>query len=1580
MQFLEFLVNQSQDAITSDRRIVDNWTSIQKALKDHPGVDDTTIADDDVESHSVWKSVLDEYDESQATGFFPTYQSSRIFQTLQNPQFAHALDSVIALLSSSRSTDEISEQLVELLDYNNIDLATDILTHRATVLDELVVKPAPNVDSQKEPDQAFNYSQEQTRKRIEHTYRKNAERPLFSTTENEKAEILPHIYSTSTNQGNILSYLGSKYSLPIDTKREMYEDYEEVTIPPAKPIPPKFNEKLIPISELDPLVRGSFVGYSSLNRIQSIVYPTAYGTNENLLICAPTGAGKTDVAILTILRVIDQHRSRRPPKDVSITAALNKDAFKIIYVAPMKALVAEIVRKFEKRLRWLDIKVHELTGDMQMSKAEIAETQVIVTTPEKWDVVTRKPTGEGEIASILKLLIIDEVHLLNDERGAVIETIVARTLRQVETSQSIIRIVGLSATLPNYIDVAEFLSVSRQKGLFYFDSSFRPVPLEQHFLGIKGKPGSAISRQNFDRVVFQKVSKLVEEGHQVMVFVHARKETVKTALTIMESAAAHGNIDDFSCSDHPQWNFHRRRVGESRNKEMKRLFDSGFGIHHAGMLRADRSLTEKLFQERIIKVLCCTATLAWGVNLPAHAVIIKGTQVYGSRGTFVDLSVLDVLQIFGRAGRPGLESSGEGYICTTEDKLSHYLNSVLSQTPIESQFRNGLNDALNAEISLGTVSNVQDAIRWLGYTYLFVRMRKNPFTYGTILDDDPNLQNIRHTLATTAAQRLAGADMIVFEELTGTFRSTDLGRIAARYYIRHTSVEMYNKEFRSSMSEADVLAMMSMSTEFNQIQVRENETKELEELMMRVPYGAKGGADTNYGKVNILLQAYVSREVIDDFALVSDTAYVAQNGGRIMRALLDIALSRKWAGVSSTLLDMSKAVELRMWPLEHPLKQFSLKSEAIHGLERWAKDWSLPELAISDAQSVGHLVHLNEHHGLAIINAAKKFPSIQLQFDLRPLGPDILKISIHAYRNFVWNANIHGNSEMFLLWVEDDETSTILQLSYLVFRKSTEVIHADFIVSLPGGDTPPRLIMRSMSNHWNGAYEETPIPVEAIIMPRISECHTQKLDLPFLPLSVLGNPLIEGIFSHVSYLNSMQSQVYWSLVHSQQHSILCGPAGSGKSTVAQLALWTTVVQRPDTWVLVVVPRRSTATELLSVLRHTGRLAGVRVEYKSGPNVLSQPKGKSVYVVTAAQVFDTFHRLSSSGTVTGLDMVVCENLEQLNPGYELAISLLRHATQSSPTRFIGISNSLFDPNDLANWLGADPYAVHSFKPRDRDQSLAVKVSTISIPYSASLIKAMAKPVHNVIKEAETAIIFVPSRGHCRTVALDLLTQSALEAESTTGYLPSTISNDGLDGFIHQFENSAHYDFVTKGVGFFHDGIERKEQNFMLQLFAESILRVLVVPHEACWAIPVRAEAVVVMGCQYLQSGSEGEDRQVRDYELTEVAQMQGRAIRQFGRGSFHLFCQPEAKDTYTRFLNDGLPLESSLLKSPELEMWLRTRLENPSFSEQQAIGALSFTYLARRVESNPSYYDCTQKEGNLDRVVDTLLTRIRTSES
>lgn len=226
---------------------------------------------------------------------------------------------------------------------------------------------------------------------------------------------------------------------------------------------------------------------------------------------------------------------------------------------------------------------------------------------------------------MVKLLIIDEVHLLHGDRGPVVEALVARTLRQVESSQVMIRIVGLSATLPNYIDVAHFLRVNPYKGLFYFDSRFRPVPLSQTFIGVK-EVNSMRQMQEMDVVCYEKVVQMVQKGHQVMVFVHARNATLKTAQTLREMAQNRSQLHLFQPEDNAALGLATKNVNKSRNKHLVDLFKDGFAIHHAGMLRTDRNLVEKMFADGMARVLVCTATLAWGVNLPAHAVVIKGRQ------------------------------------------------------------------------------------------------------------------------------------------------------------------------------------------------------------------------------------------------------------------------------------------------------------------------------------------------------------------------------------------------------------------------------------------------------------------------------------------------------------------------------------------------------------------------------------------------------------------------------------------------------------------------------------------------------------------------------------------------------------------------------------------------------------------------------------------------------------------------------------------------------------------------------------------------------------------------------------------
>ena len=139
-----------------------------------------------------------------------------------------------------------------------------------------------------------------------------------------------------------------------------------------------------------------------------------------------------------------------------------------------------------QRLSTYGIKVAELTGDHQLNREQINATQVVVCTPVKWDIITRK-AGDRTYTQLVRLLIIDEIHLLHDERGPVLESLVSRTIRQIEATQELVRLVGLSATLPNYEDVATFMRVNPTKGLYFFDNSFRPVPLEQQYIGVTEK-------------------------------------------------------------------------------------------------------------------------------------------------------------------------------------------------------------------------------------------------------------------------------------------------------------------------------------------------------------------------------------------------------------------------------------------------------------------------------------------------------------------------------------------------------------------------------------------------------------------------------------------------------------------------------------------------------------------------------------------------------------------------------------------------------------------------------------------------------------------------------------------------------------------------------------------------------------------------------------------------------------------------------------------------------------------------------------------------------------------------------------
>lgn len=305
-----------------------------------------------------------------------------------------------------------------------------------------------------------------------------------------------------------------------------------------------------------------------------------------------------------------------------------------------------------------------------------------------------------------------------------------------------------------------------------------------------------------------------------------------------------------------------------------------------------------------------------------------------------------------------------------------------------------------------------------------------------------------------------------------------------------------------------------------------------------------------------MLQGFISREVLDDFALVSDMAYVAQNSGRIVRALLEIAMSQKWANATAALIGMSKAIESRLWSFDHPLRQFNLKAETMFSLEKWADDWTISELASADAAVLGALVHLNETHGRAILNASKQFPCTQIDYTLQPISSDILKISLKITRAFDWNTKIHGTSEQFWIWIEDRDASTILQLFQIVFHETTDALRTDFFIPIPSGQPAAFVTIRSISDRWVGAEDSMTIPLDSLIMPSASPPHTPVLNLPFLGMDEIGSSILKDIFfSRLRTLNTLQTQTFWNLIHTKRNSLFCAPAGSGKSALVQMAVW-----------------------------------------------------------------------------------------------------------------------------------------------------------------------------------------------------------------------------------------------------------------------------------------------------------------------------------------------------------------------------------------------------------------------------------------
>ena len=224
------------------------------------------------------------------------------------------------------------------------------------------------------------------------------------------------------------------------------------------------------------------------------------------------------------------------------------------------------------------------------------------------------------------------------------------------------------------------------------------------------------------------------------------------------------------------------------NRSLAETTSAGVAFHHAGLDLADRRAVEEGFLNGNINIICSTSTLAVGVNLPCYLVIIKGTVSWTEHGP-QEYADLEMMQMLGRAGRPQFEASACAAILTRDDKVRRYEVMVSGKELLESSLHLNLIDHLNAEIGLGTVFDISSAKRWLGSTFLFVRLKKNPNHYKLKEQDI-----VRRRGEDELLKQICDKDLQLLQDVglissEGKLKCTEFGDAMARYCIKFETMK-----------------------------------------------------------------------------------------------------------------------------------------------------------------------------------------------------------------------------------------------------------------------------------------------------------------------------------------------------------------------------------------------------------------------------------------------------------------------------------------------------------------------------------------------------------------------------------------------------------------------------------------------------------------------------------------------------------------------------------------------------------------------------------------------------------------------
>ncbi|MEM7815852.1 MAG: DEAD/DEAH box helicase [Candidatus Aenigmatarchaeota archaeon] len=419
-------------------------------------------------------------------------------------------------------------------------------------------------------------------------------------------------------------------------------------------------------------------GLKEPNPVQKAALEAGLLSGKNMVIAAPTASGKTLVAEMAALNTI-----------------INEGK-KAVYIVPLRALANEKYEEFKNKYEKLGIKVGISIGDYDNADPWLSRCDLIIVTSEKMDSLLRH--GITWIDSI-GLVVADEIHLLDSvERGPTLEITLAKLIQASSP-----KILGLSATINNYQELAEWLNAEPVK------SDYRPVKLYTgvcHKNKINFLPKKEINLYGDEPELIKLIEDSLKRKKQALVFISTRKNAESAAEKISEFTKAYLTKEETKSLSEISGKI--LNVLEHPTKQCERLANcikNGTAFHHAGLTNQQRSIIENSFRDGLIKVIAATPTLAAGINLPAWRVIIRDTKRYSIFGGMDYIPVLEVHQMLGRAGRPRWDTEGQGIlIAKSESEAKHLWETYIKGEPEKIYSKLGVEPVLRMHV-LGLVAS-----------------------------------------------------------------------------------------------------------------------------------------------------------------------------------------------------------------------------------------------------------------------------------------------------------------------------------------------------------------------------------------------------------------------------------------------------------------------------------------------------------------------------------------------------------------------------------------------------------------------------------------------------------------------------------------------------------------------------------------------------------------------------------------------------------------------------------------------------------------------------------------------------------